>query len=251
MKLRSALRRRVAVLAALCAVLVCSAALAATVTRGEAAIAAPLVSVFPIPNDQVASPQSQLAFRGLPASKLGTITVRGSKSGVHAGVIEPDSDGEGGSFLPAHPFTAGETVTVTTALNVRGAKDGTYHFTVADPTHRIRLEDPGFAARAPGDVEHFHSRPDLQPATAKITKNARGTAPGYIFLAPQAGPVSDGPMIIDSHGHLVWYKPLPRNELATDVRVQTYEGQPVLTWWQGGWNAGIGRGEGVINNSRI
>src|SRR6202042_3997979 len=91
--------------------------------------------------------------------------------------------------------------------------------------------------------------PDLQPDPVSITKNDKGTAPGYIFLGPQEGPVSDGPMIVGSDGHLVWYKPLPRSEVATDVRVQTYQGKPVLTWWQGGWNAGVGRGVDVINNT--
>jgi hypothetical protein len=240
--------RRVALLVAVPAALIAAALLAAGGSSTAATVSSP-VSVFPIPNDQVASPQTQLAFRGIPASEFGTITVQGSRSGDHTGTIEADSDGDGGSFLPAHPFTPGETVTVTTSLNIRGASNGSYRFTVADPTPPTRVAAPVFAARVRGDVDHFHSRPDLQPAAVRITKNAPSTAHGYIFLAPQAGPVSDGPMIIDSHGHLVWFKPLPRNELATDVRVQTYEGKPVLTWWQGSWNAGIGRGVDVINNT--
>ena len=68
-----------------------------------------------IPNDEVASPQTQLAFRGVSTSQFGTITVRGSKSGLHTGTIEADSDGYGGSFLPSKPFTPGETVTVKRA----------------------------------------------------------------------------------------------------------------------------------------
>ena len=112
--------------------LVCSAALAATVTRGEAAIAAPLVSVFPIAGQQVASPQTQIAFRGEPASRLGVIIVTGSVSGPHAGTIEADSDGNGGSFLPANPFKPGEIVTVRTSLNIVLASGGSFHFTIAD-----------------------------------------------------------------------------------------------------------------------
>jgi hypothetical protein len=208
------------------------------------------VSVFPIPNDRVAPTRAQLAFRGLRTSRFGTITVTGSESGVHTGQIESDSDNQGGSFVPTKPFTAGETVTVKTSLNIRGASSGTYHFTVSNPTNPTPVFAPSMAnTRLPGDVTHYHSRPDLVPATVKVTVNSSHTAPGYIFLAPQAGPVSDGPMVLDSHGHLIWYKPLPKNELATDVRVQTYQGKPVLTWWQGSWNAGIGRGEDVINNT--
>jgi hypothetical protein len=234
--------------AALAVVGLIAKAVADSGSASGAATSAP-VSVFPIPNDHVASPQAQLAFRGLPMSKFGTITVKGSKSGVHPGTVKPDSDGDGGSFFPTKPFTAGETVTVTTSMNIVGGSHGSYHFTVVDPTKATPVFAPSFAkTRHAGDVTRYHSRPDLVPATVKVTVNSSHTAPGYIFLAPQAGPVSDGPMVLDSHGHLVWYKPLPTNQLATDVRVQTYQGKPVLTWWQGSWNAGIGRGEDVINN---
>jgi len=238
------------VVAAITLAVLAACAIAGLGGTSRAATSSAPVSVFPIPNDQVASPQTQLVFRGIPTSAFGTITVRGSRSGVHTGTIVPDSDGDGGSFLPAHPFTPGETVTVTTSLNIRGGSDGSYHFTVVDPTPPVPIGAPAFAAtRHPGDVLHFHSRPDLVPATVKVTVNSSHTAPGYIFLAPEAGPVSDGPMIIDSHGHLIWYDPLPRNQVATDVRVQTYEGRPVLTWWQGSWNAGVGRGVDVIDNT--
>jgi hypothetical protein len=230
--------------------LVVAAVLIAQLGKSNAATTRPLVSVFPIPNDQVAPTRAQLAFRGVPMSQFGTITVTGSKSGVHTGKVYPDSDGDGGSFVPTHPFTAGETVTVQTSLNIAGASSGTYHFTVSTPLPPTRVYSPSFAdSRASGDVLHFRSRPDLVPASVKVTTNSSHASPGYIFLAPQAGPVSDGPMVLDSHGHVIWYKPLPRSELATDVSVQAYQGKPVLTWWQGSWNAGIGRGEDVIDNS--
>jgi hypothetical protein len=240
---------RFALLAAALAVVGVISKSAVSGSASGAATSAP-VSVFPIVNDKVASPQAQLVFRGRPTSKFGTITVTGSKSGVHTGTVKADSDGDGGSFLPAKPFTDGETVTVKTSMNIVGGNHGTYHFTVANPTNPTPVFAPSFAkTRHYGDVTRYRSRPDLVPATVKVTVNSSHTAPGYIFLAPQAGPVSDGPMVLDSHGHLIWYKPLPKNQLATDVRVQTYQGKPVLTWWQGSWNAGIGRGEDVINNS--
>ena len=56
-------------------------------------------------------------------------------------------------------------------------------------------------------------------------------------------------MILDPNGNLVWFQPLPPNQLATDFRVQQLGDQPVLTWWQGYTNNGSGRGEGVIYNS--
>jgi hypothetical protein len=168
---------------------------------------------------------------------------------VHTGTVEADSDGLGGSFIPSQKFTPGETVTVVTALNIRGAPGGRYSFTVSDPLHPVHVAAPQYAARVHNDAQVFRSRPDLRPVSIRVVKNTTHAAPGYYFLAPQAGPLSDGPMIVDSHGHVVWYKPLPRSELAADVRVQTYQGQPVITWWQGSWNAGIGRGVDVISNT--
>ncbi len=221
----------------------------ALLTTTPSAGAGTPVSAFPIPGSKVAPTRAQLAFRGLPASQLGTITVTGSKSGVHTGTIEGDSDGLGASFIPAQPFTAGETVTVVTALNIRGASSGRYSFTVSQPLNPVRVAPPLFAARVHNDAQVFRSRPDLRPVSIRVVKNTTHAAPGYYFFAPQAGPLSDGPLVVDSHGHVVWYKPLPRSELATDVRVQTYQGKPVLTWWQGSWNAGVGRGVDVINNT--
>jgi hypothetical protein len=56
-------------------------------------------------------------------------------------------------------------------------------------------------------------------------------------------------MILDPSGRMIWFQPLPANQLATDFRVQQLGSQPVLTWWQGFTNNGSGRGEGVIYNS--
>ena len=46
---------------------------------------------------------------------------------------------------------------------------------------------------------------------------------------------------------MVWFHPLPDGEVATDFRTQTYLGQPVLTWFQGGGPAG---GTDEIYNDR-
>src|SRR5947209_20135860 len=70
------------------------------------------VDAFPVPGARVASPATQITFRGVPASQLGTVTVQGSVSGAHTGTVEADSDGRGASFVPSSPFTPGETVTV-------------------------------------------------------------------------------------------------------------------------------------------
>jgi hypothetical protein len=204
--------------------------------------AAPAVNTFPIPNAHVATPQTQITFRGVPASQLTGITVTGSRSGAHAGVVKGDSDGRGGSFLPSKSFTTGETVTVRTHLNIVGGSNGTYSFRIANPTGQIPFRSLPKAPRVRGDIFTFHST-HLQPASVHMT---RWGGRGDIFLAPQAGPVSNGAEILDRNGHVVWYHPAPANTSIMDFRVQTYQGQPALTWWQGNINAGTGRGVGYI-----
>jgi hypothetical protein len=206
------------------------------------------VSVFPTPGSRVASPRAQIAFRGLPASELGAIVVVGSRSAVHTGTIVADSDGQGGSFLPTQRFTPGELVTVSTDLEIVGASNGTFQFTVATPAGGLPPIHWPPAARARGDVWRFHSRPDLAPASVAITKRAPGS-PGDIFIAPQFGPVQDGPEIVDPNGNLVWFDPLSGDTSASDFRVQAYLGNPVLTWWQGYVTAGVGVGQDEIYNS--
>jgi hypothetical protein len=216
-----------------------------------AAPAAPAVSVFPIAGDKVADPATQLTFRGIPTSQLGTITVTGSKSGVHSGTIEADSDGAGGSFLPAKGFTAGETVTVKTGLNIVGGTAGTYSFTVQTPGSPVAARPLPTAPRAKNDVWSYVSRPDLKPAALTVDKlPTKATAAGDLFIAPQAGPVRNGLELLGPYGGLVWFNPVPKGTYVTDFRPQTYQGKPVLTWWQGNVNeSGVGHGVDEIFSS--
>jgi hypothetical protein len=216
---------------------------------GQARGTTPVVDTFPIPGGHVAAPQTQITFRGLPASQLGPITVTGSRSGVHPGQVFGDSDGLGGSFIPAKPFTPGELVTVTTGLDIAGGSGGSFQFTVADPGPALPAVHWPHAGRKPGDVERFYSQPGLAPPTVKILKRSPQADGGDIFLTPQFGPAQDGLEIVNQAGGLVWWRPLSGDTSAADLRVQQYEGRPVLTWWQGYVSDGLGIGEGVIDNT--
>jgi hypothetical protein len=208
------------------------------------------VYVFPIPGSHFASPATQITFRGLPAARLGTITVTGSASGIHAGSVVADSDLNGGSFVPSssEPFTAGEIVTVSTSLNIEGAGNGIFQFQVATPAGPLAFSHRPAARRVNGDVWRYRSRPDLAPAAVTIIKPAPA-APGDVFLAPQIGPLQQGPEIIGPNGGLIWFNPVPTDTAATDFRVQIYHGRRVLTWWQGNETAGVGAGQDMILNS--
>jgi hypothetical protein len=225
------------------------AAVALLAAAPTALAQAPAVAVFPSPGTTSALPQTQITFRGIPASEIGSISVVGSTSGAHSGKIEADSDGDGGSFIPNAPFAAGETVTVTTGLNVIGGTNGAFKFGVITPFGTINPMKLPMVSAGSNGVQHFHSNTAIEPASVSVLRRSKATAPGDIFLTPQYGPDQNGPMILDSSGNLVWFQPLPANELATDFRVQEYDGQPVLTWWQGYTNNGSGRGEGVIYNT--
>jgi hypothetical protein len=78
----------------------------------------------------------------------------------------------------------------------------------------------------------------LRPPRLTVLKRSPLTAPGYIFVAPKEGRGPHGPEILDDRGRPVWFHRL--SYVATDFRVQSYHGNPVLTWWQG---VGIGGGE--------
>jgi len=208
------------------------------------------VTVSPLPGSRDASPQTQISFLGVPVRDLTVQSVTGSHTGPHGGSLAAYSEGDGASFLPAKPFQEGERVTVRARARIAGA----WHpiedvFVIARPDAISSTPEtihPGGAA----EEQRFHSRPDLDPPAVTVSQSSPATAPGDIFLAPYSGPGQAGPMILEPGGGLLWFKPLPRDVFAADLRVQEYAGQPVLSWWQGDISIhGFGIGEDVIFGS--
>ena len=213
---------------------------------GATGAAAP-VSVYPVAGTPVASAHTQVSFRGASAAELGVVTVRGSRSGAHSGRLAGHSDGHGASFLPDKPFMPGEQVAVTAGVPLAGASGGAVRFGVAvtPPAHRIDYTfDPG---GRPRESLRFHSAPSIYPASMRVTRSLPGHSPDDVFLGLKAARGANGPAIYDDRGQLVWFKRISDKQSATDVRVQQYQGRPVLTWWQGRvFLPGEGLGEGVI-----
>jgi hypothetical protein len=204
-------------------------------------------SVFPLPGTLTASAKTTITFRGGDAASIGAVTVKGSKSGAHEGTLKQHSDGQGASFAPSKPFEEGEKVTVTTDRNVVNATGGDFSFDIGDETRRTLrpVESPDVGR---GTVQAYATRADLSPPSVTVTTNKPGTAPGLVFLAPKAGRGQDGPMIVDNSGELVWFKAM-KGKIAADFRVQTHQGKPVLTWWEGRLFVGDGDGVGRIYDS--
>ena len=222
-------------------------------TADVSVAAANPVAVSPLPGTEDASPATQISFLGGSGTQVSDVRVVGSRSGSHSGRLEAYSTGTGESFEPSHPFVAGERVTVH-ALVSDGAgasrQAASTTFTVLPETPVSQKEFP-INPGSSSDVQHYVSAPTLTPSTVRITTPARpGASPGDLFLAPYQGEGTAGPMISEQDGALVWFHPLPAGESATNFQVQRYEGQPVLTWWQGRvLEVGFGQGEDVIYNT--
>jgi Arylsulfotransferase (ASST) len=210
------------------------------------------LAVSPLPDSFDASNETQISLLGAVPSALGAVHVVGSQTGGHAGRLIAYSQGDGASFVMAKPFAAGETVTVRGSVHV-GSKTQpfAYHFVVA---HQDPVDYDAAAAasqtRDYNEMQHFHSRPELEPPSLVVSTRSSQGAPGDIFAAPYNGPGATGPMIFEEDGSLVWFHPLPSGNAATNLQVQQLGGQPVLTWWQGRIPPqGFGQGEEIIDNS--
>ena len=79
----------------------------------------------------------------------------------------------------------------------------------------------------------FRSRPDLSPPAVEVRREAHDdTASGYVFVSPQEDDSGQGgSLAVDDEGQVVWFRPLQDTSgRAMNFQVQTYRGEPVLTW---------------------
>jgi len=219
-------------------------------------------SIYPSPGTRTAGARTQVSIRGVHGSSLAAAHARiaGSSSGAHDGHWVVDSDTDGASFYPAKPFAAAETVTVALGVPVCGsvgtsAVGNSAKFTIAHAPEPLAPSKPQPAAGAAAPLDQpsltYASAPGLKvpKLSVRVPANFNGQ---YIFETPRGGTKPGGPMIVDGHGNVVWFRPLPTGTSAMDFRTQTYQGQPVLTWWEGGINNQNGEALGgrfVIMNS--
>lgn len=114
------------------------------------------------------------------------------------------------------------------------------------------------APTAQASGHDFVTRPDLHPPEVEVTTPAKEVGQGDILSAPVAPATMGvgqspraageaGALITDNSGEPVWFKP---GTGIMDLKVQQYEGEPVLTWYQGKVIVppGFGQGEQVIVN---
>jgi arylsulfotransferase ASST len=216
------------------------------------------VAVSPAPGTPDASPQTEISILGARPGRIRSVSVTGALSGVHAGRLRAYSGRRGASFLLRSPLTQGERAKVV--IRIRGRAPLRLSFSVA----RFGAAQPllNIPVVQQSKVQHFVSLPGLVPPRITVR---RGAAGGSIFLTPLPSPIvhpgsnntvtispvgPGGPMILDRHGQLVWFRQLTPPDVAANLRIQRYRGRRVLTWWQGPVTPqAFGLGEGVIADS--
>ncbi len=242
----------------------------AMLTLGVAAFAVPAgatasgtqgLALSPQPGTPDASPDTQISILGVDPAKIRSVRVAGASSGRHAGHLRSYSGERGASFLPNAPFEQSEPVDVVIRLS--GRQPVRFSFTVA---HLGATQPPlNLTSTQPDKLHHYVSRPDLLPPIIDVLhRSAAARGDGNVLLTPLPSPIvhpesnnaitihpvgPGGPMIVDSAGHVVWFKQLSPPNVAANLRVQRYRGRRVLTWWQGPVTpSAFGLGEGVIAN---
>ncbi|WP_424346481.1 arylsulfotransferase family protein [Kocuria sp. CH-021] len=109
-----------------------------------------------------------------------------------------------------------------------------------------------------GDHDAYRTRPDLEQFGADITPGpaAEEAYEGVIVLSPrntEAEEQSIANAVLDGNGDPLWLQSFDAlddaNDYVHNALVQTYDGEPVLTWWEGSDQKGHGYGEVVMVDS--
>lgn len=217
----------------------------------SAAIAGTPLDVSPAPYSVTATPETQISFLGVPVTDITNVDVEGSSSGYHHGHLDGYYQGDGGSFVPYHPFDDGERVTVRADVDVAGSVHRIdYSFRVDTPYPTEQLPEFPNPPAAPSTYQSFASAPSLKAPILSVTRADRDPGAGDVLMTTGPGPGPAGPLIYTPQGRLVWFQPLPSGLNALNLDQQTYEGKRVLTWWEGRVRQiGFGQGEDIVMNS--
>lgn len=214
------------------------------------------LAVNPVPDADDASAKTQISLLDIGSAgeshlALSGVSATGSRSGAHPGRLEPYSQGDGFSFVPARAFQPGETVSVRGRVQTPGgSRPFAYEFTVARQDTGLYKTSAASPPKDYNEEQHFRSAPSLQPPVLAVTASSAQSAPGDIFAAPYSGPGPPGPEIFNQSGELIWFDPLSGELAAANLQVQQYHAKPMLTWWQGYIPPqGFGEGEEVIDDS--
>jgi hypothetical protein len=231
----------------------------AQAARSQAAPSGRL-NVLPFPGTPDASPQTEVDFSALAPSQLASLSVVGSRTGVHQGRLGTAGGGRGTAFTPSKPFAAAELVTVNATLRNK-AKLG-FSFTIAKPVPMHANAATTAASVNSGAVDggtgvvhtsndsngftrSFRSEPWLHPPIVSVSGTNPDPGSGDIVTDAHKS-IQAGPLILDPQGRPVWFNPLPGGQAGFDTMVQNYRGHSYLTFWQGYVSSGVGSGTDVM-----
>ena len=91
-------------------------------------------------------------------------------------------------------------------------------------------------------ADSFVSAPNLHPPKlhTDVPTDSKQLAPGYFLVdnfpnvtTPGAMTGEGGPLILNDQLQPVWSYPIGTGVTSTNLKQQTYQGKPVLSWWQG------------------
>jgi hypothetical protein len=214
------------------------------------------LDVQPFPGTPDASPTTDVSFPRLTPGELRSVVVMGSRSGLHEGRLRALPDGRGTAFTPLRPFVSGERVSVRAQLRspaagtASGAPGETrigFSFAVAAPLP-IRGPKSTFVRHdiidSNGFTRTYHSANWMHPPIDTLTGSDPDASSGDIF-ADAENSIQAGPLILDPQGRLIYFQPLHQSA-AFNVQVQSYQGQSVLTYWQGYVKNSVGIGTDMI-----
>jgi hypothetical protein len=223
------------------------ACLPASVER-SAALAGTSVDVSPAPDTDTANPRTQISFLGTPVTTIRDVSVEGSHTGYHYGHLYGYFQGDGGSFVPDKPFDPGERVVVRALLGAPGSeRRSSFSFRVATPYPTTGMPTFPNPPAPASSYQSFVTAPALHPPLLNVTAPDQDPAAGDLMMTVGPGPGQYGPLIYTPQGRLVWFTQLPAGVNALNLSVQRYEGQSVLTWWEGRVLAtGFGEGEDIV-----
>jgi hypothetical protein len=93
----------------------------------------------------------------------------------------------------------------------------------------------------------------LQPPPVTVLTDKGGTGGGDIFVSPfgDSSTYANGAEILSPDARKVlWFHQAPAGDEDADFRTQTYDGKPVLTFWEGTGLGGVSDGTDYIYNDR-
>ena len=235
-------------------------ALAAYSGGGRRPAPAQDLDVLPFPGTPDAAPGTNIDLPAASRAQVQSVTAVGARSGLHPGRLSAQPAGNGTAFTPNRPFSPGERVTVTaslrstnagTASGAPGKKQISYSFSVARAVSAAAEERRAGVEHSTGSsrprTHTFVTHPRFKVPVVTMKGKDPDRAAGDIFLDAQ-NTGQNASYILNASGALIWYRPVPRRLSIRNVRVQSYHGHPVLTFWKGRVTKLGSHGEGLILN---